>query len=384
MHFHLPFSEQRWRWRHSTYWSWWCHTCFYFLGWKSEVSLGLGWLVMACKHFYTCEVKLAKNPLTLLPRDRGNKQSVEVKLVNMLQWRQVLIKVLGGCHSSPFSLSLTLLDFPLLQVGLLFWRKPIIRCIMFPEMKSELGVVSICAVNIFRQCSHTMNEGVSSRYVFVFLLNSISNSHSLILLTGPRSPAETCVWFAAEQMGTVCGTRLKSDCVCLTGSTVNPYMSKGSYCSGKRWGGGGGMHCTCHCVFHVRVSVSPHHSLLIRYGDVSMLQDCMIKRSGLNVKPYRDQRKQSRKLSWQAARVVCVCEHLRSKPGWNALWMLWPFTKPGLSAVLITRREVWFLGLARRVCGLDTRLCSLRCPWTSSQRGFPQHVVSDVCELMRG
>lgn len=64
---------------------------------------------------------------------------------------------------------------------------------MFPEMKSELGVVSICAVNIFRQCSHTMNEGVSSRYVFVFLLNSISNSHSLILLTGPRSPAETCV-----------------------------------------------------------------------------------------------------------------------------------------------------------------------------------------------
>lgn len=64
---------------------------------------------------------------------------------------------------------------------------------MFPEMKSELGVVTICAVNTFRQRSHTMNEGVSSRYVFVFLLISISYSHFLILLTGPCSPAETCV-----------------------------------------------------------------------------------------------------------------------------------------------------------------------------------------------
>lgn len=43
--------------------------------------------------------------------------------------------------------------------------------------------------------------------------------------------------------------------------------------------------------------------MLIRYGDVSMLQACMIKRIELNVKPYRDQGKQSRKLSWQS----CVC-----------------------------------------------------------------------------
>lgn len=91
-------------------------------------------------------------------------------------------------------------------------------------------------------------------------------------------------------MGTVCGTQPESNCVCLTGSTVNPYMSKGSYCS---------VVCVfcARCVLNlplcvcVRVSVSPHHSLLIRYGDVSMLQARMIKRNGLNVKPYRDQRK---------------------------------------------------------------------------------------------
>ncbi len=81
---------------------------------------------------------------------------------------------------------------------------------------------------------------------------------------------------------------------------------------------------------------------------------------------------------------VCVCEHRHCKPSWNAFWMLWPFTKPGLSAVLITLRKVWFLGLARWLWGLDTRLCSLRCPWASSQHGFPQHAVSDVCERMRG
>lgn len=62
--------------------------------------------------------------------------------------------------------------------------------------------------------------------------------------------------------------------------------------------------CVCVCV-----RVSSHHSLLIRYGDVSMLQACMIKRSGMNVKPYRDQRKQSRKPSWQSVCVcMCVCE----------------------------------------------------------------------------
>lgn len=58
--------------------------------------------------------------------------------------------------------------------------------------------------------------------------------------------------------------------------------------------------CTYLCGVCVRVNVSPCRSLLIRYGDVSMLQACMIKRSGLNVKPYRDEGKQSRKLSWQS------------------------------------------------------------------------------------
>lgn len=63
--------------------------------------------------------------------------------------------------------------------------------------------------------------------------------------------------------------------------------------------------CIVPCIVCVCMSVCvlPHHSLLIRYGDVSMLQACMIKRSELNVKPYKDQRKQSRKPSWQS---VCV------------------------------------------------------------------------------
>lgn len=41
--------------------------------------------------------------------------------------------------------------------------------------------------------------------------------------------------------------------------------------------------CVC-----VRVSVRPEHSLLIWFGEMSMLQACMIKHSGLNVKPYRN------------------------------------------------------------------------------------------------
>lgn len=121
--------------------------------------------------------------------------------------------------------------------------------------------------------------------------------------------------------------------------------------------------CVC-----MRVSVFPHHSLLIRYGDVSCRPSWS---NAEHVKPYRDQRKQSRKPSWQS---VCVCGSTAA--GWNAFWMLWPFTKPGLSAVLITLRKVWFFGLVLWSWSLDTRLCSLRCPWTSSQHGFPQHVVS--------
>lgn len=64
---------------------------------------------------------------------------------------------------------------------------------------------------------------------------------------------------------TVCGSPLKSNCVYLTGSTVNPYMCKGSY--------GSGVCVLCQgCVLYLplcvcmRVSVFTHHSLLIRYG----------------------------------------------------------------------------------------------------------------------
>lgn len=64
--------------------------------------------------------------------------------------------------------------------------------------------------------------------MFVFLFISIFNSLSVIIVT--LLCCTECV--ATEPMGTVCGTQLKSNCVCLTGSTVNPYMSKGSYCSG--------------------------------------------------------------------------------------------------------------------------------------------------------
>lgn len=95
-------------------------------------------------HFHTWG-EIGQNPKATRPRDRA-RCSVEVKLVNMLQWRQSFITVSERCQSSP-SLFL-MLCFPLILVRFLFWWKRIIRCNMFPQLKSELGVVVICVVNM--------------------------------------------------------------------------------------------------------------------------------------------------------------------------------------------------------------------------------------------
>lgn len=102
----------------------------------------------------------------------------------------------------------------------------------------------------------------------------------------------------------LCGLPGQRESVHLTDSAVNPYISTESYCTMLFMPGRYILYlpmCVC-----VHVSVSSHHSMLIRYSDVSMLQACMIKRNGLNVKPYRDRRKQSRKPCWMSCVSICV------------------------------------------------------------------------------
>ncbi len=65
--------------------------------------------------------------------------------------------------------------------------------------------------------------------------------------------------------------------------------------------------CTVLAIVCLCMCVSPHHSLLIRYGDVSMLQACMIKRTGLNMKPYRDQEAVTKSRLGSQCVCICVC-----------------------------------------------------------------------------
>ena len=106
---------------------------------------------------------------------------------------------------------------------------------------------------------------------------------------------------AEPQLCVVPGQRAS---VYLTDSAVNPFISHESYCTVLFMPGRYILFlpmCVC-----AHVSVLSHHSKLIKYGDVSMLQARMIKRKGLNVKPFRDRRKQSRKPSWMSYVSVCA------------------------------------------------------------------------------